>query len=260
MSSMSPSLPQSNSAEGSNELIPVVQQTLETITTQHLTSIIHDAVRLQRKSKRQKICDVDVHLALRSRCPQNINGMSLIPMHLGGSTGATSGKSSNAVDLNSFLQSEMNVSCPQEPGLAVHWLSVDGIQPLIPMNVVATTVGRNQDDEIEGENNKVNGISMNRLLPHLLSEELQIYYNNITLAVKESKEGSTLNLKQLKLALNSVRNDTGVQELVPFFVKFVTNNIYENLEDVEYLRIILRLADCMICNPSLHLELHVSGI
>ena len=40
------------------------------------------------------------------------------------------------VDLNAYLQSEMTVRPPCELGMTLHWLAVDGVSPMIPMNDV----------------------------------------------------------------------------------------------------------------------------
>ena len=176
--------------------------------------------------------------------------MSLIPSF----AGAKHSSSSRSVDLNSYLQSDVSMNCPNEPGLAVHWLSVDGVQPMIPMNVASTTLAQNRDDQ---DGNRED-IEVKQLLPHLLSEELQMYFRKVTMSIEEFQQQGHISLGQLKLSLNSVRNDIGIQELVPFFIKFVVNQIYQSLDEVEHLRVLLRLADALICNPSLHLELHVS--
>ena len=229
----------------------VVTKNIESLLSQHLTSMLHDAVRLQRQCKRQKLSTVDLHLALRARYPHpQVSGMSLIPSFTGTKHNPRKDRS---VDLNSYLQSEMKVSCPNEPGLLVHWLSVDGVQPMIPMNVASTTLGRN-DNNLSG----CEVVEVKQLLPQLLSVELHMYFRKVTLSIEEFQQQGNASLNQLTLSLNSVRNDTGIQELVPFFIKFIVNQIYQNLDEVENLRILLRLADALITNPSLHLELHVS--
>ena len=162
------------------------------------------------------------------------------------------------MNLNSYIQSEMPMACPREPGLAMHWLSVDGVQPMIPMNVAiargAALVGCEDDGRrSEGE------VNVRQLMPHVLSEELRTYFMKISLAIEDYLGDDTKSPKvTLGSAVSSMRNDSGIQELVPFFVKFITQQIYVNLDRTDDLRILLAFVNAMMDNVHLHLELHVS--
>lgn len=95
------------------------------------------------------------------------------------------------------------------------------------------------------------GVSVRQLLPRLLSEELRLYFTRITLAVERG------NPSQIESALAAIGRDSGIQELVPFFVRFVSRQIYDNVGRVEYCRTLVRLAKKLVSNPHLHLELNL---
>ena len=95
------------------------------------------------------------------------------------------------------------------------------------------------------------GVSVRQLLPRLLSEELRLYFTRITLAVERG------NPAQVESALSAIGKDSGIQELVPFFVRFVSRQIYDNVGRVEYCRTLVRLAKKLVSNPHLHLELNL---
>lgn len=95
------------------------------------------------------------------------------------------------------------------------------------------------------------GVSVRQLLPRLLSEELRLYFTRITLAVERG------NPTQVESALAAIGRDSGIQELVPFFVRFVSRQIYDNVGRVEYCRTLVRLAKKLVSNPHLHLELNL---
>ena len=95
------------------------------------------------------------------------------------------------------------------------------------------------------------GVSVRQLLPRLLSEELRLYFTRITLAVERG------NPAQVEAALAAIGRDSGIQELVPFFVRFVSRQIYDNVGRVEYCRTLVRLGGRLVSNPHLHLELNL---
>ena len=95
------------------------------------------------------------------------------------------------------------------------------------------------------------GVSVRQLLPRLLSEELRLYFTRITLAVERG------NPTQVESALAAIGKDSGIPELVPFFVRFVSRQIYDNVGRVEYCRTLVRLAKKLVSNPHLHLELNL---
>jgi len=95
------------------------------------------------------------------------------------------------------------------------------------------------------------GVSVRQLLPRLLSEELRLYFTRITLAVERG------NSAQVESALAAIGRDSGIQELVPFFVRFVSRQIYDNVGRVEYCRTLVRLGRKLVSNPHLHLELNL---
>jgi len=167
------------------------------------------------------------------------------------------------VDLNTLVRSDVLNRQPVEPGLCVHWLAIEGVQPLIPMNSVSvggvmTNTGLKRkfytfnNDTNDHQNADNLNLSVRQLLPHLLSEELQLYFQKITLAIES---GTTM--EEQVAALGSVRCDSGVQELVPFFIKFVSQQILRSLDRTEYVRTLVRLTDALISNVNLHLELHL---
>ena len=95
-------------------------------------------------------------------------------------------------------------------------------------------------------------VTIRQLLPRLLSEELQFYFTRITLAIERSNDVS-----QQDAALSSIQNDAGIQELIPFFSRFVTTQILSNVNNVEYCRLLIRFCDALFDNTHVHLELHL---
>ena len=176
------------------------------------------------------------------------------------------------IDLNAYLASENTIRPPSELGMTLHWLAVDGVSPLIPMNDVYNEYRR----EVTGENpiksediteslqmqldnseDPDSSIRIRELQHRLLSEELQLYYSRVTSAF--SSPNSTPEV--ISTALHGIRYDKGIQELVPFMCRFVASGLMErkNLKNTEYARRLVAVFDALLENKSLHLDLHVSN-
>jgi len=162
------------------------------------------------------------------------------------------------------LNSEMDVKPPQEVGLTVHWLAVDGVQPEIPQNPASNknkrkaVVHRIEDtEETDDGDGTGDGVQVTQLLPRLLSEELQLYFSRITTAVERG--GITpVERQQQDAALKSLAQDPGLQELVPFMINYVTKNLYKHVGNPEHCRTLIRMAHSLLVNRHIHLELYVS--
>lgn len=57
------------------------------------------------------------------------------------------------------------------------------------------------------------------MVRHVLSKELQIYYQKVT----EALLSPTVDLQEA--ALESIREDNGVQQLLPYLIQFVTQQV-----------------------------------
>ena len=205
-------------------------------------------------------------------------------------------RSTQRVNLNTYIRSEMQSRPPSEIAMSLHWLAVDGVQPSIPQNpllpnrYVNSNVNANvtngisdlekersgsghntiEGDEtstaivhrVEEDNEYGIGVNIRQLLPRLLPDELKYYFTNV--AMKMAMTGpnavhSTTTEQEQDETLAKVSTDRGIQELVPFFSQFISNQIRYNLKHVEHCRVMIRLMDALICNPNLTLEIHVSS-
>ena len=206
-------------------------------------------------------------------------------------------KSSNVprVDLNAYLHSELSIRPPSELGMTLHWLAVDGVTPMIPMNEIwntkintngnsssSSSVGGldplapvleldddNDDDEstMLSKQQKQNdtSIRIRELQQRLLSEELQLYFSRVTSTIEnysssnKNQTSSNNNLSELYCVLNGIRSDAGIQELVPFLSRYVASGLMNksNLQNTEYCICLMKIFDAMLDNSNLHLDLHL---
>ncbi len=250
---------------------------LLSLVEEHLTGLIRESVAVQRHCKRARIhlpppnpsnvlADAtsssvkeppakrrlhadDINMALQWRGSEKIYA-----------TGTVGNNSSDdrKVVLEEYIKSELELRPPQEVGLTLHWLAVDGVQPDIPQNPAPMAplpevhrVEPDEDNEALAE-----GVQVTQLLPRLLSEELQLYFSRVTTAIERGGATPTTRQRQ-DAALASVAQDAGLQELVPFLVNYVSKSLYRHVGKADHCRTLVRMARSLLKNPHLHLELHV---
>jgi transcription initiation factor TFIID subunit 6 len=279
--------------------IPNVQgaarSTLCSLTEQHIAQLVREAVQVQRHCKRSRIIlpseDVnkagsiaaakdnknnsmgalkqrlhadDINMALQWRGSEKIYATGTVGLHK--SSIAKRGEDTKIV-LKDYLNSEMDLKPPNEIGLTVHWLAVDGVQPDIPQNPVSNKNKRKAivhriediDEEEFGDGTTGEGVQVTQLLPRLLSEELQLYFSRISSAMERGGK-TPVERQQQDASLLSLARDPGLQELVPFLVNYVTKNLYKYVGNPEHCRTLVRMAHSLLVNPHLHLELYVRDL
>ena len=104
-------------------------------------------------------------------------------------------------------------------------------------------------------NNSKDHVAIRNLLPRLLSEELQLYFTRITLALQKINDTHAQNA-----ALSRLRYDSGIQELVPFFLNFLTPTSNAQMANVQRSRLRIQCIYNLALNPNLHLELYLEKV
>ncbi len=281
------------------------KRALNNIVETYLTSVISNSITIARHSKRPRrtIQSSDILAALK------IEGTPLILPTNAGYTDNT------PVDLNKFLNDGINGSdnnndfdddeddnhntnengngssdststvpsttAPSEMGMVVHWLAVEGKQPMTHLNPLSILKQQRQKEMEERErrnknenmnngdrdsgdstaasgdmyaNNDESNVAVWDLLPHLLSEELQLYFTRIAYALQRG------DAKAQDAALLRLRYDSGIQELVPFFLSFLTPTNNAQMANVQQSLLRIQCIRNLILNPNVHLELHLHQV
>ncbi|CAI4039169.1 hypothetical protein SMKI_07G1410 [Saccharomyces mikatae IFO 1815] len=183
---------------------------------------------------------------------------------------------------------------PRLPTFTTHWLAVEGIQPAIIQNpnlndirvsqppfirgaivtalndnslqtpatsttasasVADTAISQHLSNVKPGQNTEVKP-----LVKHVLSKELQIYFNKVisTLTAKSQADESVQHMKQA--ALTSLRTDSGLHQLVPYFIQFIAEQITQNLSDLQLLTTILEMIYSLLSNSSIFLDPYIHSL
>ena len=219
---------------------PAAKKALNSLVEEHMTSVVRDSITMQRNTKRPRrtLHSSSINLALA--CLQNSSTSTI-------NTPIVS-KDSKKVDLNALLTSEIPIPPPTEIGMTLHWLAVDGIQPTSLLNPQDEQEANQRKNVYNDESDS--SVSLRLLLPRLLSDDLQLYFTRITHTLPTHPEA----------AITRLANDTGIQELVPFFTRFITQTIHQNINNTQQCRLMINCIDALIRNRNVHLELHLDKI
>lgn len=225
-------------------LKPATKRALNNLVEEHMTSVIRDSITMQRHTKRPRrilhSSSVNLALACLQRRNSSVTNTPLVS------------KQTKNVDLNALLSCEIPIPPPSEIGMTLHWLAVDGVQPssfLNPQEEQNYSV-RNRRETLDESFRDSSSIALRQLLPRLVSDELQLYFSRITHALASHPE----------VAISRLANDAGIQELVPFFTRYITRTIHQSMNNSEQCRIMIHCIDALVRNRNIHLELHLDQL
>lgn len=236
------------------------RSTLLALVEEHMTGLVREAMTVGRHAKRSRLAEdertvrrrlhaADINMALQMIGSEKLYAVGVAP---------PSDDKQKKVRLADFLRREAAILPPPPTEIACkqHWLAVDGVQPQIPQNPSGLMTA---PASMEARSAAEAGLQVNQLQSSLLSEELQLYFARVTSAMERG--GSTAeNRRQQDAVIDSLKGDCGLQELVPFLVRYAQQELYRHVNEAEHSRTLVRLVAALLTNPHLHLELHLHEI
>jgi len=218
-------------------------------------------------AKRQKLTIDDVNMALQARNIEPMHGYDpteplnyrLIP------NTCLFYVPSEVIDLEAFLQEPLP-KAPAPMSLTSHWLAIEGVQPAIPENPARPDrnfLGEPLPSSTPGSGAVMPGaaatgaglkastddIELKGPVKHVLSRELQIYYDSLIHDLMDSDD-----INKIEAALLSVESDAGLQNLLPYFVQYVADGVPRHLRNIQKLLILMRLVRGLLVNKHLFVE------
>jgi transcription initiation factor TFIID subunit 6 len=154
------------------------------------------------------------------------------------------------MDLNEILNAPLP-GIPIQPMLNIHWLAVEGVQPMIPENE-SIQWDSSCHTSIKDET-FVHNVDRKPLVKHVLTEEMQLYYTKVTEAIKSD------DFELQRAGFNSLAQDPGIHQLLPYLSRFVYEEVKHSNHDLELLYSLMRVCRCLLLNPHLNVELYVSS-
>lgn len=94
---------------------------------------------------------------------------------------------------------------------------------------------------------------------HVISKELNLFFEKVRAAIlDEDSDPEVATLRES--ALESIRSDPGLHQLVPYFVNFVAEKVTHSIKDTFVLRQMMELTAAMMSNKSLFIDPYVPNL
>ena len=252
-----------------------------------LREVIQDALKFARHSKRSTISTEDVNASLRLRDVEPLYGFPAgagpVPFREVPGQPELFFQEQKELTLKDVLAAKL----PRPPvavNVVPHWLAVEGVQPLIraqpPSGARAGGVRRrtrrapgsarpSRDDVVApagarrarrdagdaSGSRPGGGVVVEPALTHELSKELQLYFDRVTATVRGGGVGPEAPV--LRAALESLETDSGIHQLVPYFVRFAQEEVATSLKNLPRLTAVVAATRALVSNPHVHVELYL---
>ncbi|KAL3423119.1 TATA box binding protein associated factor [Phlyctema vagabunda] len=235
-----------------------------------LGQVITEARRFMHQSKRTVLTTQDISQALKVLDVEPLYGYeSTRPLRFGEASLGPGQPLFYIEDEEVDFEKLINAPLPKVPrdmSFTAHWLAVEGVQPSIPQN---PTTAEARSTELapkgSGANPSLAALSggdnttIKPLVKHILSKELILFFNKVSAAILDEDPDQDVVLLRHS-ALESVRSDPGLHQLVPYFISFIAEKVTHNIDNAFVLRQMMELEAALISNPTLHIDPYVNSL
>lgn len=122
----------------------------------------------------------------------------------------------------------------------------------------------NQKNKSINSNVKIDGkdVEIKLRVKHVISKELQIYFEKITTSLLDPSADLTESQKESvkQAALQSLSSDKGIHQLLPYFIAFINEQITYNLDNLEKLTTLLEMVFSILVNKDFSLEPYYNSL
>eukprot|EP00850_Spirogloea_muscicola_P021168 SM000239S08073 [mRNA] locus=s239:3886:7958:+ [translate_table: standard] len=250
----------SAAAAGVSNLGSDVAEALAPDVEYRMREIVQEAVKCMRHAKRCVLTTEDVNSALSLRNVERLYGFqSSDSLRFCKALGHSDLYYVDDRDLD--FREIVEAPLPRPPldtSVVAHWLAVEGVQPAIPENSPLETSAQAADparkDASARPLQEEAPVEVKSAVKHVLSKELQLYFQKVTEVVITAGGGDSQLLGDV---LASLATDSGIHPLVPYFMEFVAAEVTGGLDDLSLLDSLMRVVQSLLHNPHIHLELYL---
>lgn len=231
-----------------------------------ISQVLEEALKFMRHAKRTTLTTQDVSQALRLLDVEPLYGYeSTRPLRFGEASIGPGQPLFYVEDEEVDFEKLINAPLPKVPReitYTAHWLAVEGVQPTLPQN---PTQADQRSQELAAKGQAANptlaamggndNVSIKPLVKHVLSKELQLYFERICSAIMDEA-----NDEYRTAAFTSLRTDPGLHQLVPYFTQFVADRVTHNLKSLFTLTQCMQLLDSLLGNRSLYFAPYIPSV
>ncbi|SAL95088.1 hypothetical protein [Absidia glauca] len=218
--------------------------------------LIQEATKFMQHSKRSKLTVDDINAALRVKNVEPLYGYGCGEASKFRRTTVNNNNiyftDDEEVDFDTILNKPLP-KIPLDVSFTAHWLAIEGVQPAIPQNPTPSDAKSDLLTKKTKTQSTSNGISTDQvdvkpLVKHILSKELQMYFERITDAIVSEDE------RLRSQAFESLRNDPGLHQLLPYFVQHIQKKVIQNHKNLDVLDAMLSTVYSILNNEHLFVE------
>ncbi|KAG2209338.1 hypothetical protein INT46_000551 [Mucor plumbeus] len=218
--------------------------------------LIQEAAKFMRHSKRTKLSVDDINAALRVKNVDPLYGYTCGEAPKFRKTTVNANDiyfdDDEEVDFDSVLNKPLP-KIPLDVTFTAHWLAIEGVQPAIPQNPTpsdakAELLSKRAKNHASSNGITTDQVNVKPLVKHVLSKELQMYFERITEAVLSEDE------RLQSQAFESLRSDPGLHQLLPYFVQHIHKKVTQNHKNLDVLEAMLSMAFSLLNNKHLFVE------
>ena len=170
------------------------------------------------------------------------------------------------LDVESILQEPLP-KAPQPMCLTSHWLAIEGVQPQIPQNPVlpdrnaigeqiTPLASKSEISVLPGKRSEFSSedSEIKPQVKHVLSKEHQLYYDALISDLIEGSSSPDEYSNAALSAISALKNDAGIQQIMPYFVQFIAETVPKSLLIGLRLRMTMDMAGSLLNNEHLFIE------
>lgn len=255
--------------------------------------ILETAIKFMRHSKRRLLTTGDINNALKVLNIEPLYGYDqsqplVFKEALFGAGGhALYYIDDNEIEFEKLINQELP-KVPRQTTFTAHWLAIEGVQPMIPQNPLASeiknlppivrgatssvlsndvlsnsssgaVVNEDSKDSVAPQKKKSGDkdVEVKPLVKHVLSKELKLYFDKVVeVLILTAPEKESLR----EAALSSLRTDPGLHQLVPYFIQFVAEQITNHLRNIDVLITMLDVISALYDNKTIFLAPYVHAL
>lgn len=226
-----------------DDALRILSQDLE----YRIKEICQEGSKFMLASKRTKLSINDINFGLISRNVDPLFGYD--PQENLVFKGLPSGifyVPDEDIDLEEYLERPLP-KIPLRPSIQSHWLAIEGVQPQIAQNPILLDKPEVKKDTLVSYQEEAELKSQNK---HMLTKELGHYFEKVIQTMETDPD----------IAIDCLKKESGIQQLVPYFIHHFNQQVSAQLGNKETLKIIVMMYNSLLSNNFIFIDPYLHQI